>query len=62
MNARNMMQNQDGQWVPAIPLPYHGLRKRCDCGRRFWTMEGYRGHYALAHILERTAKPRQVSR
>lgn len=27
------------------------LKKRCDCGKRFWTMDGYRGHYAYAHIL-----------
>lgn len=47
-------QNADGAWVPAVPLPYYGLRKRCSCGRRFWTMEGYQGHYALAHILKLT--------
>jgi hypothetical protein len=39
-------------WMPAIPLPFYGLRKRCVCGHKFWTMEGYRAHYALAHILE----------
>jgi hypothetical protein len=44
-------QNDRGEWVPAIPLPLYGLRKHCTCGRRFWTMGGYRGHYALAHIL-----------
>lgn len=42
-------------WLPAIPGPFHGFRKRCDCGRKFWTTEGYRAHYALVHILE--AKP-----
>jgi hypothetical protein len=46
------MQNRDGQWVPAIPLPFYGLLKRCDCGARFWTARGYRGHYALVHILK----------
>jgi len=46
-------QNERGEWVPAIPLPFYGLRKRCTCGRSFWTEEGYRGHYALAHILPR---------
>jgi hypothetical protein len=42
-------QNQRGEWVPAIPLPLLGIRKRCGCGRRFWTMDGYRAHYAYAH-------------
>ena len=41
-----------GRWVPAIPLPYYAIRKRCCvCGAAFWTEDGYRGHYALAHIL-----------
>lgn len=44
-------QNRNGQWVPAIPLPLYGLRKRCTCGRKFWTDAGYQGHYALRHIL-----------
>jgi len=44
-------QNSRGEWVPAIPLPFFGLRKRCECGRKFWTADGYRGHYALKHIL-----------
>lgn len=48
---RTMMQNRRGEWVPAIPLPLYGLRKRCQCGRKFWTTAGYRGHYALA-VLE----------
>lgn len=43
--------NERGEWVPAIPLPHFGMRKACDCGRRFWTLNGYRGHYALEHIL-----------
>lgn len=44
-------QNARGEWVPAIPLPFFGLRKRCQCGSRFWTMRGYLGHYAYAHAL-----------
>lgn len=48
--AKTSRQNDSGVWVSAIPLPYYGLRKRCDCGRRFWTMDGYRGHYALTHV------------
>lgn len=58
MNERRViMKTARGGWVPAIPLPYAGLRKRCSCGRRFWTTEGYREHYALAHILEAARKP-----
>lgn len=44
-------ENDHGEWVPAIPVPFYGLRKGCHCGQKFWTMPGYRGHYALAHIL-----------
>jgi hypothetical protein len=45
-------ENRRGEWVPAIPLPYYLLaRYRCDCGRKFWTLPGYQGHYALDHIL-----------
>lgn len=57
-------QNKRGEWVPAIPEPYFGIRKMCNysenspsmpslhyCGERFWTYEGYREHYALKHIL-----------
>ena len=47
----NQTTNTRGEWVPAIPQPLLGLRKRCSCGRRFWTLDGYRGHYAYAHIL-----------
>lgn len=49
------VQNSQGRWVPAIPLPLFvgfGLRKsRCDCGRTFKDQEAYRAHYALVHIL-----------
>lgn len=49
-------QNTRGEWVPAIPLPYYLPLHRFRCGeggcsRTFWTMEGYRGHYAVAHVL-----------
>jgi hypothetical protein len=53
-----MTQNLAGEWVPSIPLPLYGLRKQCECGRRFWTADGYRGHYALVHVL----KLREASR
>lgn len=44
-------ENKYGEYVPSIPFPYYGLKKHCDCGRKFWTEEGYAGHYALEHIL-----------
>jgi hypothetical protein len=44
-------ENTYGGWVPAVPGPFLGLRKKCRCGRKFWTLEGYQGHYAWAHIL-----------
>lgn len=38
--------------TPEIPLPYRRLLWwQCDCRRRFWTWPGYRGHYALVHVL-----------
>lgn len=45
------VQNARGEWVSAIPQPFYGLRYKCGCGRSFWTVAGYKGHYALAHIL-----------
>ena len=48
-------QNIDGNWVEAIPKPYYCMIKvecpKPECLRRFWTEEGYKGHYALIHIL-----------
>ena len=55
-------QREDGRWVPAIPLPFLGLRKTCDCGRRFWTLEGYQGHYALVHLLGGKPSRRAVAK
>lgn len=48
-----MAENRRGQWVQSVPLPFYGrVRKTCmHCGRKFWTEDGYRGHYAYAHIL-----------
>lgn len=50
-SAEVSAQNRRGEWVPAIPLPFYGFRKKCSCGAKFWTMDGYRGHYAFVHIL-----------
>jgi hypothetical protein len=46
-------QNRDGVWVPAVPVPYVTTlcRVRCACGRKFWSLKSYRGHFALDHIL-----------
>jgi hypothetical protein len=49
--AGNNTRNRKGQWVKSIPLAHGGFRQHCECGRKFWTVEGYRGHYALVHIL-----------
>jgi hypothetical protein len=51
--ASTQAQNSRGDWVPAIPLPLFTWphRHRCECGRSFWTMGGYRGHYALVHVM-----------
>lgn len=49
--GQNKTQNKRGEWVPSIPLPFFGIMKSCHCGRRFWTLAGYRGHYALRHAL-----------
>lgn len=51
---RVQMQNRRGEWVAAIPLPIFRLwLKECpECRERFYTTEGYRGHYALRHVLD----------
>jgi hypothetical protein len=55
--VRVVKGSQEGElWLPAIPLPFQGLRKGCHCGRKFWTMKGYRAHFALTHILEVATK------
>ena len=46
---QNMQQNEDGNWSAAIPLPFYGLKKKCDCGKSFWYEENYRKHYVEAH-------------
>lgn len=41
-------QNDDGTWSEAIPLVY-GLRKKCNCGQKFWSMKSYEYHYRSNH-------------
>lgn len=49
------VKNRVGEFVPCPPIAWRVLfGHRCGaprCRRRFWTAEGYRGHYALVHIL-----------
>jgi hypothetical protein len=34
-------------------MPLLGPRNKClACGEKFWTLDGYKGHYALKHILD----------
>lgn len=53
--APTAVQNNRGDWVPAIPLPRrHLVVYRCThrrCKAMFFNAKGYMGHYALAHIL-----------
>ena len=54
MAGGNTVQNSRGEWVPAIPLPFYSSlpHYRCpECQAAYWTLPGYRGHYALEHIL-----------
>ena len=39
-------------WVSAVPLPYRGLLKRCQCGRRFLRMLAYERHYTREHVKD----------
>ena len=51
--------NERGEWVPAIPEPLRVMWwLNCPAchDERFWTVEGYRGHYALRHILALAAR------
>lgn len=48
---RNQMMNTRREWVPAIPLPFYGIRKKCSCGKKFWRQKNYEAHYALVHIV-----------
>lgn len=50
------VQNPDGNWVPAVPMPiflrpFWLKRVQCHCGRKLWNRQRYQEHYAYAHIL-----------
>ena len=45
----NWQENPDGTWSQAIPLPFYGLKKTCQCGKSFWKEANYRTHYQQAH-------------
>lgn len=53
VDKNTQCQNNMGDWVPAIPLPYYLSfgRVRCDCGEKFWGSKNYRGHFALTHVM-----------
>lgn len=46
----NLQQNKDGNWEPAVPLPYYGIMKKCGCGKRFWKEINYEKHFKQDHI------------
>lgn len=54
INEQCLTQNNEGKYVPAIPLPFYLSlgRCKCQCNKVFWSEEAYRGHYALKHILK----------
>ena len=53
--------NEDGDWIPDIPIPlFHLFLKRCPvegCRTGWFSMAGYRGHYALRHICKLPDRP-----
>jgi len=51
-----MILNADGDWVPAIPLPFsQGFLKKCPvCRARFLRHSSYLWHYVLRHVLKLT--------
>lgn len=56
MNGISMITNKFGQYVPSIPEPLSGIfgLPVCsdpNCRKTFWTLEHYKGHFALEHIL-----------
>lgn len=54
--SKTMERNVVGEWVESIPLPFYRTLYGCPaCSRSFWTMRGYRGHFALVHILKMRA-------
>lgn len=42
-------ENPDGTWSHAVPLPFYGIKKKCECGKSFWKEENYRKHYLKQH-------------
>lgn len=50
---RPMTQNEQGRWVPAIPLPFVTTwnKYRCTCRKKpFWSMEEYKQHWVYEHV------------
>lgn len=55
----SVQEFRNGEWRPAVPLPFYGfLHVRCwDCRRRFWSLSRqglrparYERHYRQQHI------------
>jgi hypothetical protein len=52
---RTMTQNDRGQWVPAIPMPFVTTwnKYRCTCRKKpFWTLEEYKQHWVYEHVYQ----------
>jgi hypothetical protein len=45
----NYQENPDRTWSQAIPLPFYGIKKQCQCGKSFWKEDNYRKHYRAEH-------------
>lgn len=54
MSEMTTTQNKRGEVMPAIPLPFYGVRKQCCCGAKFWTEARYYEHYAFWHVVSGT--------
>lgn len=52
MNEHPLTTDGSGSWWEAIPHPIYGIRKRCvECGAKFWTLDDYRFHYVMKHVV-----------
>lgn len=48
----NTFYRTENGMIPAIPEPYYGILKKCDCGKKFLTKKSYQIHYITKHIYE----------
>lgn len=40
---------KDDLWREAVPLPFYGVRKVCQCRKKFWKTSSYERHYRKEH-------------